>query len=239
MALHYGPREFRITKSFLFDGVDERFTIPQAALQNTITDSGGTFSISAMLKRNSAPVTNKCWFSKNGSSIYCRFANNKIEFRIYYLAVATLLRTVNTFDDTNQWYFITCTMDQNLSTGACAEIYVNGVAQTYDQNTISNITAASNDTWKIGIQGSSNQFDGYIQSLSVENKVLTLADHQSYYNNGKPKNPLILFGTTNKYFFNADASSNTAQFTVTDSVNLITATSVNMEDADKTNETPY
>ena len=116
---------------------------------------------------------------------------------------------------------------------------MNGVAQTYSVNTISNTIQASNDTWKIGVQGTSNYYNGYIQSLSVVNTVLSLDDHINYYNNGKPKNPQMLFGANCKYFFNPDNSNDTAQFAVTDRINSITATSINMENADLTTVTPY
>lgn len=234
--------DFYIGNSFLFDGVNERFTIPQANLQSTITDSGGTWSISVMVKRSSIG-TNQCLFGKNGNSVYFRFdATNQIRFGVVTPTpvTTTSLITTNDFTDLNKWLFITFTMNQNLAAGSCGQIYVNGVLQTYSNNNIGNSIQPQTAVWTVGSQTSFVQyFNGYIQSLSVQDKVLSLAEHQDYYNNGKPKNPQDLFGANNKYFFNADNSGNTAQFSVVDSINTITATSLNMEDADKTTETPY
>jgi len=231
-----GSSAFSIAKSFYFDGVNEYFTIPQADLSSYLSGSGKSFTINLLVKPFLGSVD--YLFANNDFSFALRVdASNRLQLIgrdgafNYALSTDTLTNGV--------WQLLTLTYNSSLTLGNRAEMYVNGTILTKSIDTLGvNIDSPTLD-YQIGAKNSTEVFYGYINSFSVLDIPLSQSQITQLYNNGKPKNPQDLFGADCKYFFNPDNSGDTAQFSVVDSVNSITATSVNMEDADKTTETPY
>jgi len=230
---------FKINSSFLFDGVNESFSIPNAALLSLLSGSTCKFSISAMVYLNAAGVNTIIgnWISPNQSFTIYIHTDGRLFFTQRSSATTKNCTSVETLA-TSAWHFITVNFDYSKSLGLRGEIFANGVQFTTSDN-LGAVVDTPTTYYKIGTYNNSNFLNGNLVLISINNLPMTLSEHINFYNNGKPKNPQILFGANCKYFFNPDNSGSTAQFTVTDSVNSITATSVNLEDSDKTTTTPY
>jgi len=228
------PKVFTIAKSFLLDGVDEYFDVelPQ------IGGAGKRFTNSFMIKRNSLGVRHGLLTSLDVTGqVYYRFdAANNLVLNMNNGTIARVVTFSNVFNSTSDWYFINVVYDSTLSSGNRTEMYINGV--------LANKTADASDTM---LRATTNytlgktvidEFDGLINHFSVIDKPLTATEIATYYNSGLPLSPTSEFSSDCSYFFNPENG-------VFDGSNWevenqgITATSVNMEDADKTTDNPY
>jgi Concanavalin A-like lectin/glucanases superfamily len=234
----FGGEAFSIAKSFYLD-VNGYFS----ATPNAGITSMSTGTISVLFKSGDYSTANarSIFTIDNGTDFFTiRFFSNK--FDVFYKksgVIQWILRATATPIQSNNWYNLVVVQD-----GIEPIVYLNNVveAQSFVISTdktlfISDLTPTNMNVGTQIIDGW--EFKGYISSVSIINQVLDASEVADLYNNGKPKDPQALFGSNCKYFFNPDNSGDTAQFTVTDSVNSITATSVNMTDADKTPITPY
>ena len=79
-------------------------------------------------------------------------------------------------------------------------------------------------------QSQQHRFDGHINQEFFINRTITIDEHIEWYNKGNILNPQDVFGNDCVWFFNPANSGSTAQFSVVDAVNSITATSFNMVD---------
>jgi len=224
-------KNFTIDKSFLLDGVDENFTV-NSGLDTTIMSGSNSWSISVMMKYTgfinlfgdgdsataSDPTTKSFAILINGGGV-----------QVYYNTFSGICATSGGVISTSGWSFITFNYDKSLSSNR-GQIFVNGSQINVPTNTLPATELDSTGVYK---------FFSQFNSAALFDRVLTLAEHQDYYNNGEPKDPQALFGSSCKLFLNPDNSGNTAPFTITDSVNGLSATSVNMEDSDKTTDSPY
>lgn len=232
-----GSSAFSIAKSFYLDGVDEAFVVDANDINSYISGTNKQFSLSFVLKRTEINSFNHFFGEDISNGIIVRFnSTNDISLLIYNVGYTSMV-TTSTFADTTDFYFINIVYDG--VTPSNSKIYVNAVDEVLTSNTLGSVIQNGTSNYLIGGRNAADYFNGYYNSFSVIDRLLTPTEVTDYYNNGKPKNPQALFGANCKYFFNADNSGDTAQFTVTDSVNSINATSVNMEDADKTTVTPY
>ena len=241
-----GSAGFSIAKSFYLDGVDEYFNADDVYTNNS-TDTVGTLSVVVKsVDILPSAVSFIVTFARSTTDLSSTGISQKTtgEVQITYVnssSVKWVVVTDNPIDLTS-WTKIDLVQD-----GVLPIIYINGVAVAQTTTVSTNTTLWLNDVvldnFRIGQQdrtgGTTYDFNGYVSQVSYLNTNISAAQILDLYNNGKPKNPQSLFGANCKYFFNPDNSGDTAQFTVTDSTNSITATSVNMEDADKTTETPY
>lgn len=231
---------FNIANSFYLDGVNEYFTIPNASLINTIAGTNKQFTLNFVFKRQNIGVLQHLianYTSGTDFSIYVAISTvNKLQFTIYDGVLARNLITNETITNQQIWYHVTIKYDG--VTPSNSKIIINGVDSTYSSNTLTSTIFNSSTIFKIG-NALTYYMNVYFQSMYLVDRIVTDEENTNHYNNGKPKNPQSLFGTNCKFFFNSDNSGDTAQFSVVDSVNSITATSVNMEDADKTPLTPY
>ena len=237
-----GTAAFSIAKSFYLDGVNEYFTIPNADLSSVlqgVVQASFNFTFKFTNDDNFT-----LWGNGNiNRGIFIGYAQSSNFIQMYYyneFSQAKYIRFPSSAFTVNAWNNATFTID--TTTVSNNKLFVNGAEISPDTSTLISsqevLTTADDFSIGLSIAGFGN-YDGYINQISVIDRVISLSEHQSWHNNGKPKNPQSLFGSNCKYFFNPDNSGDTAQFTVTDSVNSIKATSVNMEDADKTTETPY
>lgn len=230
---------FKINSSFLFNGVNKSFSIPNAALVSLLSGSACKFSISAMFYLNATKINTIIgnWTSPNHSFTIYIHSSGRLFFTQRSSATTKNCSSVETLA-TSAWHFITVNFDYSKSLGLRGELFANGVQLT-TSDVLGDVFDISTIDYTIGTYGNSNFLNGNLVLISINNLPMTLPEHINFYNNGKPKNPQTLFGANCKYFFNPDNSGSTAQFTVTDSVNSINSVSVNMIDADKTTTTPY
>jgi hypothetical protein len=233
------PPAFKIDNSFLFDGVNENFSIPNADL-SSILQGNVDVSFNFVFKPDATETIFEIW--SNGNTIRgiyiiyyatanyfsINYNNNNHNFK-FPLSAITL----------GAWNSTTMTLD---TVNKVCNLYVNGVSITLQSSTTPTTVVDSN-TNDFNLGGNNiagfGYLEGYINQMSIIGRKVTLAEHIEWYNNGKPLDSQDYFNVECKYFFNTDNSGSTAQFSVLDSVNSITATSVNMEDTDKTNVTPY
>ena len=236
-----GSTVFTINNSFLLDGVNESFSVTPFASMDSQTNG----SISVVFKSaDFSSAASRCVFSYNDGTNYVaiRFYSNTFSIFVrtgganQWVLVGTGTPIAN-----NTWYHLVI-----VQNGTNPVVYLNGatITQSFTLSTnktkwFNDITGTEMNIGKNLATGSTWEFEGYIQQVAYISQVLTLSDCANLYNGGKPKSPQTLFGANCKFFFNADKSGDVAQFTVFDSVNSINATSVNMEDSDKTSVTPY
>jgi hypothetical protein len=224
---------FSIENSFLLDGAGEYFTIPNASLSGTLSGSNKQWSIDTLVKRGAIGSID---------AIFCGWNTSQLSLRIRFLASSTIqistidtitktAVTTETYTDTSGWYYITISYDYSQSLGSRMKVFVNGVAATMASDATTTNIDTTTTAYEIGSQNTgSNSFQGNQSLFDVRDEPTTLAQHITRYNGGKPTIGGI-------YQFNPDNSGSTAQFTVVNQG--ITATSVNLEDADKTTTTPY
>jgi hypothetical protein len=244
MSFHYGPRNFTIAKSFLFDGVDEYFNA-DTLVANVSTDTVGTINV-LVKTENVTPSATFHFFSFSDTNqatfiVLNQQTNGKIRLNCTINNVFQFRIDTTSAIDLTSWTLISA-----VQNGTQPVIYVNGVAVAQ-----TNVTATDLTRWVADCTGVDNcrigalfytaiaYGKGYISQCSYLNTDISSAQVLDLYNNGKPKNPQTVFGANCKLFFNPDNSGSTAQFAVIDRINSITSTSVNMENADKTTETPY
>ncbi len=233
-----GISSFSNSYSFLLDGVNEYLDIPNADLSGIL--QGNVQKSITFVFYNTGGSYPVLWSngSTNRGLYFYMTATGAISFG-YTDAGSTARQTYTDVGkvSVNTWNVATF----NVDTTNGSEIMVNGVnIPLLVDGSAGNNVIANSDDFSIGKGGVAglDYYMGYINQISV-NKILTLSEHTDLYNSLKPKNPQSLFGVDNHLFFNPDNSGSTAQFSVLDSTNSITATSVNMEDADKTTTTPY
>jgi len=242
-----GSAAFSIAKSFYLDGVDEEFSLGnEASLNSFMVGTNLQFTILFAVKRSELARLQGI-FSKDDVSL-----NRSFWMRFQTTNAFEFICNDTFSNKTDKWAGFTNTTDFYIGAlvydytdaGVITKLYCNGslVTKTSQALINGNINSTSSDYIIAGddiVGGSTFNYNGYINQIATLNIPITEAQYLSWYNNGKPKDAQALFGSNCKYFFNPDNSGDTAQFTVTDSVNSITATSVNMEDADKTTITPY
>ena len=242
-----GSAAFSIAKSFYLDGVNEEFYLGnEASLNSFMNGTDLQFTILFAVKRSELGRLQGI-FSKDDVSLnrsfWMRFqTTNDFEF----FCNDTLSNKTDKwagFTNTTDFYIGALVYDYT-DFGVITKLYCNGslVTKTSQGLINGNINSTISD-YVIGGEDSGGasiyKYNGYINQIALLNIPITEAQYLSWYNNGKPKDAQSLFGANCKYFFNPDNSGNTAQFTVTDSVNSLSALSLNMEDADKTTQTPY
>ena len=237
---------FIIANSFLLDGVDEYFNA-DSLVANVSSDTVGTINVLTksvnILPSAVARITSFGYTTGQEGIDIAQLTTGEVRLLCQLGGTIQYNVTTDSAIDLTSWTLISIIQD-----GVQPKILINGVeiAQTTtNPNGLSVwLSSLTNiDNFRIG-QFSRNStinydYNGYISHISYLNTNISTAQCLDFYNEGQPKNPQILFGANCKFFFNPDNSGDTAQFSVVDSVNSITATSVNLEDADKTTETPY
>jgi len=229
--------------SFLIDGTNEQFTIPNADL-STILQGNVTASLNFvfypltqtnfLLWSNGKTHPNRgihvFWSSSSIGVKYNRVSDGTIR-GINFPASAFVI---------NAWNFVTLTIDTVTGQGT---LKANGIEITSTSSTMvaGDMVISNSDNFIFGggETGAFTNLNGYINQMSIVNRIISLSEHQDWYNSGKPLNSQDYFSTDNKLFFNSDNSGSVAQFSVVDSVNSITATSENLETADKVSFVPY
>ena len=193
---------FQSLCSFLFDGVDDYFTINNSELVG-VMNSNTSFSYTGVIKRNSVGGVNSQtlignWGGTGGFTLRFEPGSTLKVFAYNSAAAIKTAATTNAFTSTSDWYFITFVYDPTQALGSRAIFYVNGVNEATSSDDLDvSILATEFDftTSQNGIE-----FGNYaMNSFSVINKALTLSEHQDYYNNGAPKDAKKLFPANTVY----------------------------------------
>jgi hypothetical protein len=229
---------FSIDHSFLLDGVNEYFTIPKAQLDSVITGSNKIFTHSFTFYKTDDLQLNTLFGSDN-ALFYRIDTANKLTINFHNGTVSKTVTWSDVFA-TATWYTIDVVYDYSLTLGNRTEMYINGVLATKLTDNADTIIGSPTTYFYIGRYSSTSfMFTGSINQIGLTDTALNQTQITEKYNSGKPLNPQTLYEANNKWFFNPDNGGTTAQFPVVDSINSVTATSVNLEDSDLTTTTPY
>ena len=239
---------FIVASSFLLDGVNESFNIDNV-LPSLATSSVGTWAILIKPVDGTPP---------SGDTMIAFGDTDAHAYLMLYMNPTGTARALTSIGGVLQWDLATTTFIFNdnvwtfvvlVKTATSSTLYIDGVAPAQSFNVSVDKTTWFNDiagldNGRIGALnfdnlGDVNNQNGNISQVAFLSTDIDAAQVLDWHNNGSPKNPKSLFGSDCKMFFNPDNSGSTAQFTVTDPVNGITSTSINMEDDSKTTVTPY
>ena len=162
-----------------------------------------------------------------------------IRFVLQKSSVVRISITTPTFVLTTGWNYVTINYNGDSNANNCS-IYLNGANQSFTvaSNTLTlNTVSATN-----GFIGRFNNGSGYsgitLNQFILKSGLVTLAEHTSMYNNGKPKNPRKFFTPQLLYLFNDDSFDGT-NWIVRDKYEATLGASVNMEEADRLINSPY
>lgn len=228
MGLKIGTNDLS-NNSFYIDGVNEYF-IADDVYTNNSTDTVGTLSAVvksvnilptdvariAIFSRSTIAVSSMGISQRTTGEIQANFLNSNI--------IKFSIQTDNPIDLTS-WTKIDLVQD-----GVLPVIYINGVAVPQTAATSTDTTLWLNDVvldnFRIGQQfrtsGTTYDFNGYISQVSYLNTNISAAQVLDLYNNGRPKDPSILFKDNCKYLLKGEDSTWDAlqsQFNIPNRVN--------------------
>ncbi len=233
---------FSIAHSFLLDGFDEYFNLVKTPALSGVLSGDCEFTILASLYRlpKTGIISILDDFSGSTFSINLRQINaTQVEFNVSQGGVGKI-STINVPDMDDRWVNLAVTFKS--SNTSSLKFFMDNVEVSISSSNHINadVNSVAHD-YNIGRLGnSSNYFKGYINQLGVVDRLITLQEYQNWNNGGKAKSITSVFGNTDTAMdMNPDNSTNTAQFVWTDTPNGLTATSLQMEDIDKTTFTPY
>ena len=237
--LPISPSSFSLN-SFSFDGVDEYLNCGSTLYLQNLTD----FSVSLWAKQTTA-TTEKClitdWIWNNNGNFAIQTANvlgsaTKLTFAIRVLGgIPRIITTINYPFIENVWNHIVVT----FSSGN-ANIYVNGISESFTGATLPTSLAYGNGFLNIGrFNGLVRYFNGNIDEVAVFNSELSASDVATIFNNGIP-NDISSLSPISWWRMGEEATWSGSAWTLTDQGSGgNNATSVNMEEADKTGDQPY
>jgi hypothetical protein len=232
------PTPFEIGYSFNMDGTAaEGFTIPLADLSGTLSGSNKKFTIGTMIKMSDN--TTHHFFGNWTDSMQCRIlSSGEINWVTKFGGVAKTVQSTEKYTSTTEWYFILLMYDYSQPLGSRATMSVNDSMSTiavdgYDtvlDTPIADYYLTCRNDGVLCLTGLQNM-SFFIDDVPTSEQITEL------YNSGMPINPQSIFPSAK--VLNPDESGMTEQFTMTDPVNGITATSYGLEEEDKVCENPY
>lgn len=247
-----GTAAFASVNSFLFDGVDEYFeTSPLSFL-----DGETNASWSVWIKPTDNASTRVIMHSqrdgataKNSQFFFWMLKGNRIDFNI--LIESFYIRGDISYINYGQWNHVCVTFDGTGSTPYTGNMYINGVDRTTATNLYRTLPTARTDVnFRIGeIQEAGgfahyNPFIGGMDEVAIFKSTLSQAAVTEIYNSGVPNDLNNLSNASSPDFWlrmgeNANYSSGTGNWTlVNQGSESLNATSVNMEEADKSTDVP-
>ena len=233
----FGEVPFSIAHSFLFDGIDEYFSIPTLDLSTILSGTNNPWSITFLILPLSVTSTN--YIFDNGKVRIRQQSNGRLWIRFVDAGVNKTSEAIGIFMTNGVWKYITVSYDPSQSAGSMLTVYHNGVTATMASDSATNNIDVPVVPNRVGINISSvSPLNGNVAMISFRDEPTTSGEDTIAYNGGTPLNPDDLYGSNSVRNWIADNSTDTAQFTWTDTKGS-DATSVNMEDADKTTTTPY
>jgi len=240
--LPISPSSFSLN-SFSFDGVDESINIgitPSNLRFNRLDTFSfsawvkvGTSQGNAILSNQLAPSTNYrgYFFALNNSNQVTVILRSTLSDRLIYTSTTTLTNGV--------WYHIVFTYDGTATTTG-GNIYINNSLDTLTRTGTLTGTMQSTDPLYLGSRDDSdNWFAGNLDEISIFNTELSASDVTTIFNNGTP-NDISSLSPISWWRMGEEATWSGSAWTLTDQGSGgNNATSVNMEEADKTGDQPY
>ena len=221
--LPISPSSFSLN-SFSFDGVDEYFTIAN----NINLQISDTFSISQWIKFTG---TSQQYVTNFGNDYGTYVINGKfaIVFRNTANTQKSLISTININD--GQWHHVLA-----IKTTTNLYLYVDGVLES---NANGDVGRISTRTSAIGaLFNGSSFFNGNIDEVALWNSDQS-SNVSTIFNNGTP-NDISSLSPISWWRMGEEATWSGSAWTLTDQGSGgNNATSVNMEEADKTGDQPY
>ena len=247
------PPSYANVNSFDFDGVDESFA---SAIPGSFFSKSNPWSVSCWVQCDVRTSTKGIFGNtSNASGIRLRSANSGapvfgIEFQFHMVGTGTwagyqlgVISADYAWSNTT-WYHIVVTYDGS-STGAGLKMYVNNNLTTSGSPDFTTSDSVSSYDFAIGaIRHSpfSNGHDGRIDELAVWNSELSSSNVAAIYNSGTPDSltslsPSYWYRMGEKATFSNPGGS--GDWTMVDQGSVGTnALSANMEEADRTTDTP-
>jgi len=235
-------RKLGVAYSLNFDGVDEYIDF------GNVLDLTGTspFSFSFAIKPSSSGmVLSRCQYSFPGLGYYISVdSSGRIDFALRVNASSNKLVVRGAIVGLNVWNICTITYDGSQN-GSGVKIYSNGVeGSTIVTDTLTSSVSNSFD-FNIGSISGFNLFNGYIMNVAKFDTELSASDVALLFNetgtgNGVPIDPRNV-GLSPTFYCPMVGPNDTydgTNWTITDEIAGNNGTSVNMELADKTSETP-
>ncbi len=219
--------------AFDFDGVDERFTIPNVQIGSYlagVTPNG--YSVSFKFKRKDI-TTSLVLLSQWGGtkSFIMEFpASIPGKFLMYNRIGSNTgsARSTPEFLSTSDFYYLTYSFDPTQSMGSRASLMVDGVQIALDNDDINETANVSGGGFLMGERSGLNA-NAIIKQMVVTNRSISLTEHTSIYNGANPETE---FGSDCVFHFNPDnATFDGTNWSVANQG--VTATSINMELGDK------
>ena len=186
---------FSNNRSILSDGVDDHIVIGNVTELNF--DLADPFSISAWFRSTFTGSAEKIIFSKQGSGndfgYRMAIQSNQVRFHLSAGAGGNRLEirssTVITPND-DAWHHVVCTYDgSGNDTGV--NIFYDNVQLSTTSNGSSSISGTTQTTVQAqysGRNGTTNEWQGFLDELSVFNKALSIGEASELYNSGTPGN---------------------------------------------------
>lgn len=233
-------RKFGVGYSMAFDGVDEYADFP-----NTVCNYGknDAFTVAYWWKSSSNAIKSHLSKYSNLQSRGIYFGQN---FYLYFaleddvtgtMSVRTTIGGSSNIYDGN-WHFIVGTYDgSNLNTGLT--LYFDNTAYTTRTGGPLAGNVTNTQGFEIAKRGGSYH-NADMMYVSVFDDELSASDVNTLYNNGVPTDPINL-GLSPTFFVPLGGPNDTwdgSNWTVVDEIDGNNGTSVNMEEVDKTSETP-
>ena len=221
--------------SFSFDGVDESFNCGSFSAYDN-----GDLSVSIWIKKTTMGTFESAIRNTGSSSV----AGFSIIFENQFRRVAVARRT-RTSDTATAYLDIGFTLDtwHNIAftykdSTRTLKVYRDGILQSTTIGSASTNTASTN--LHIGsFNATSNFLNGLIDEVSIFNTELSASDISTIFNNGIPQDISSLSPISN-WRMGESATWNGSTWTLTDQGSGgNNATSVNMEEADKTGDQAY
>lgn len=226
-------RKLGVAYSMTFDGVDEEIVFP-----TNVGDlpSGSPWSISLWIKNVTATIIGK--YDGTGYSLY-------VGGSIIYLRIAAggVRQVYSDFSNFNSWVHVTITYnglglnDTNnykfYRNSLSSTVQAGGGGTTTDPTNSDNFRVSSSNGY-IGIGGGDKMYISFYDTELSQSEVTDL------YNSGIPIDPRDV-SLSPTFFAPLGGPNDTwdgSNWTVVDEINGNNGTSVNMEEVDKTSETP-
>jgi hypothetical protein len=207
---------FASTNSFEFDGSTDYIGCGNAPYFQNLTQ----FSFSLWAKQTTA-TTQKCfisdWIYNNNGNFAIQTANvlgsaTTLNFAVRELGgTPRIITTVNYPFIENVWNHIVVTFNSGT-----ANIYVNGISESFTGSTLPTSLAYGNGVLEIGrLNGLGRYFNGNIDEVAIFNSELSASDVTSIYNSGVP-NDLTNLSPISWYRMGEAANYSGGQWTLTD-----------------------
>lgn len=243
LNMEESDRKLGVAYSMAFDGVDEYINFGN--ILNT--EYNEPVSWSFWFRRGATAggdIIQKATSSNDYRGFNIGMSGSKPRWRLISSASTTnFIRKIgNTDINQGVWNFWVCTYDGSGNLNGL-KIYINGVEETYSTSQgVLNNTIINNENLEFSRSttfGALTPINGDLMYVAQYTSEISASDVTSLYNSGVPVDPLDV-GLSPSFFapLGSENDSFSTNWTIVDEINGNNGTSVNMEESDKTSETP-